>query len=425
MRCGVAGVDITPDPGPVLQGHRNNNRSHSVLFPLEVRAIVFEEGETKIAIASVDAIGVTLDTTDRIRTEIEKKCGIQGGHVMVVCSHTHCAPPTVPYLGSMEANLDFVERIVSATVDSVELANADLQPISFGLGCGSVHFNISRRPIPGQSGMAFNYGGLVDRRVRVLRLDKEDGNPLAVLFHYSCHTTTKHGSEGYISPDYAGIARQFVESDLGCKALFLPGCFGNIRPAILGEGGGFASASKEQLEACGNELGREVCRVAGWLRSRESSGLMARTCPLKIPYGPPAHTEDEFREMSRRPSDLGSKHPGEWAKRMLALMENGLPEAVTTEMQLIRLGPVLLFAIPGEPAQEIGHALEKANRGNLGAEDVWPVGYANDEIGYFCTERHHEEGGYEPNSFEVYNHPGPFLDEEKVILKTAQTLRRG
>ena len=106
-------------------------------------------------------------------------------------------------------------------------------------------------------------------------------------------------------------------------------------------------------------------------------------------------------------------------------MEDGLPEAVTTEMQLIRLGPVLLFAIPGEPAQEIGHALEKANRGSLGVEEVWPVGYANDEIGYFCTERHHEEGGYEPNSFEVYNHPGPFLDEEKVILKTAQTLRRG
>jgi len=425
MRCGVSGVDITPKPGPVLQGHRNNNPSHSVLYPLEVRAIVLEEGETKIAIVSVDAIGVTLDITERIRTKIEKKCGIAGDHVMVTCNHTHCAPATIPYLGSMEQDMDFVAQIESATVESIERANADLQPISFGLGCGSVHFNISRRPIPGQSGMALNYGGLVDRRVRVLRLDKEDGSPLAVLFHYSCHTTTKHGSEGYISPDYAGIARQFVESNLNCKALFLPGCFGNIRPAILSEGGGFASASKEELEACGHELGREVCRAARWLRSEQRSGLMARTCPLKVPYDAPAHTEDEFRDMAETSGNQDSKNPSNWAKRMLALMEKGLPGSVTTEMQVMRLGPVLLFAIPGEPVQEIGHALEKVNRGSLGAEDVWPVGYANDEIGYFCTERHHEEGGYEPNSYEVYNHPGPFKDEEKVILKTAQPLRRG
>jgi len=425
MLCGVAGTDITPEPGLVLQGHRNSNPSHTVLYPLEARAVVLEETDTRIAIASVDAIGVTLEMTERIRERVESECDIPGGHVMVVCSHTHCAPPTIPFLGSMEQNQAFVKRIENSVVESIQSAVSNMHPVAFGLGCGSVHFNINRRPMPGQSGMALNYGGLVDRRVRVLRLDREDGTPLAVLFHYSCHTTTKSGAEGYISPDYAGIARQYIEASLGCKALFFPGCFGNIRPAILSEGGGFESASKEQLEACGHELGREVCRVAGWLKSRKFSGLNARTRSLKIPYGPPAHSEDEFKAMVKQPRNLGAKHPGAWAGRMLDLMQKGIPSGVATEMQMLRFGPVLLFAIPGEPAQEIGHALEKANRGQLGAEDVWPVGYANDEVGYFCTERQHEEGGYEPNSFEVYNHPGPFKDEEKVILKAAQTLARG
>ena len=67
IRSGVASGDITPEPGPVLQGHWNTNPSHSVLYPLEVRAVVFADGDTQIAIATLDVIGITRATTDRIR----------------------------------------------------------------------------------------------------------------------------------------------------------------------------------------------------------------------------------------------------------------------------------------------------------------------------------------------------------------------
>ena len=425
LQCGLAGRDITPEPGPVLQGHRNDNGSHAVLYPLEVRAAVFEESGLRVAIAAIDAIGLTLETTGRIRRTVEEATGIPGHNVMIACSHTHCAPATVPYLGSMDQNLEFVNRIEKETAAAISEAASYVKPVTFGLGCGSSHFNLSRRPIPGRSGMALNYGSLVDRRVRVIRLDGEDGSPAAVFFHFSCHTTTKSGAEGYISPDYAGIARGYIEGQLGCPALFLPGCFGNIRPAILGEDGGFTSASQERLEACGHELGREVCRVSGWLQTRPMEGLIARCRPLRVPYGEPAHTRAELQAVVDDPVDLGSKDLGPWARRMLKVMDEGIPVCMKTEMQMVRIGPVLLFAIPGEPVQEIGHAIEKTYRGHLGAEDIWPVGYANDEIGYFCTDRHHEEGGYEPNSFPVYNHPAPFKDEERVILKAAQTLMRG
>ena len=93
MKSGVATADITPEPGPVLQGHWSSNPSHSVLYPLEVRAIVFEEGETRTAIATLDVIGVAKETTDRIRARVTAACGIPGDHVMLACSHTHSAPP--------------------------------------------------------------------------------------------------------------------------------------------------------------------------------------------------------------------------------------------------------------------------------------------------------------------------------------------
>ena len=422
IQSGVATGDITPEPGLVLQGHWNTNPSHAVLYPLEVRAIVFAEGDSQIAIATLDIIGVTKATTDRIRAQVAKTSGIPEAGVMIACSHTHCAPATLPCLG-MTPDPKFMDRLVNTTAACIAEAAHALQPVTFGLGCGSAHFNINRRPLPGSSGMTLNYGGIVDRRVRVLQVCKADGAPLAALFHYSCHPTTLSGSHGLISPDFPGIARDRIERALNCKALFLSGCFGNIRPAILSETGGFASATKEQLDACGYELGDEVCRVAAELDPKSATGIRARRTGMALPFGDPM-PEDQLMEMAADETERGQLLTGPWAEQVLAMMTAGdVPAEKPTEMQMMQLGPLMLIAIPGEPVQEIGHAIEKRLR-HLSA-DLWPVGYANDEVGYLCIARHYEEGGYEPNAYPYYGEPAPFHGEETVILKTADALARG
>ena len=422
IQSGVATRDITPEPGLVLQGHWNTNPSHAVLYPLEVRAIVFAEGDSQIAIATLDVIGVTKATTDRIRAQVAKTCGIPEDGVMIVCSHTHCAPATLPCLG-MTPDSNFMDRLVNTTAACIAEAAHALQPVTFGLGCGSAHFNINRRPLPGSSGMTLNYGGIVDRRVRVLQVCKADGVPLAALFHYSCHPTTLSGSHGLISSDFPGIARNRIERALNCKALFLSGCFGNIRPAILSETGGFASATKEQLDACGDELGDEVCRVAAGLYPKSATGIRARRTDMAIPFGAPM-PEDQLMELAADKSERGQLLTGPWAEQMLAMRAAGdVPAEKPTEMQMMQVGPLMLIAIPGEPVQEIGHAIEKRLR-HLSA-DLWPVGYANDEVGYLCTARHYEEGGYEPNAYPYYGEPAPFHGEETIITETATALAHG
>ena len=422
IQSGVATGDITPEPGLMLQGHWNTNPSHTVLYPLEVRAIVFAEGDTQIAIATLDVIGVTKATTDQIRAQVAKTCGIPEDGVMIVCSHTHCAPATLPCM-SMTPDPKFMDRLVNTTAACIAEAARTLQPATFGLGCGSAHFNINRRPLPGSSSMTLNYGGIVDRRVRVLQVTKEDGAPLAALFHYSCHPTTLSGSHGLISSDFPGIARSRIERVLNCKALFLSGCFGNIRPAILSETGGFASATKEQLDACGYELGDEVCRVAAGMRPKSATGIRARRTDLAIPHGD-LMPEDVLKEMATDESQSGQLLTGPWAKQVLEMAASGtVPSEKPTEMQMMQIGPLMLITIPGEPVQEIGHAIEK-NLRHLSA-DLWPVGYANDEVGYLCTARQYEEGGYEPNAFPYYGEPAPFQGEEAVILETADALARG
>src|SRR5439155_23371603 len=139
----------------------------AVLFPLATRAVVFEAEGERAAIVALDVIGLESETVTRIRERVEQGCGIAPERVMVACSHTHCAPAALSSLG-MTPPPEFMEAVETRSAQCVIEAAGRLEPVRLGLGGGSVHFNINRRPLPGAGGMIPNYGGVVDRRARVL-----------------------------------------------------------------------------------------------------------------------------------------------------------------------------------------------------------------------------------------------------------------
>src|SRR5437764_436632 len=60
-------------------------------------------------------------------------------------------------------------------------------------------------------------------------------DPIALLFSCVCHPTMLRAENRRYSGDYPGAARRFVEGGYGSsgtRALFLPGCFGNVRPDL-------------------------------------------------------------------------------------------------------------------------------------------------------------------------------------------------
>lgn len=420
LRAGVAGADITPKPGPPLVGHGGES-SHGVFAPLEVRVIVFESGRKRAAIISVDVLGLAAETTQRIREEVRKRCGIAPDHLMLVSSHTHCAPAAI-WVTEEKPFEPFLRSIITESVRCVTKAAASLRPVRLGLGCGAAYFNINRRPTPGATDMTPNEQELVDHRVRVLTIEGMSGKPIGVLFHYTCHPTAMPGTKGLISPDYPGIARKRIESKLGCRALFLPGCAGNIRPNIQNRKGGFASATPAQLRACGWELGDEVVRVARSLKTGATSTLRAANGPLVLHYGP-MQKRSELEAMVKRFESGRNEHLGPWAKRVIEKIDRGqIPKSRTVEMQIMQIGPVVIVATPGEPVIEIGHAIERRFRVKRAAADCWPLGYTNDALAYFCTPRHHKEGGYEPNAYVYDDEHATYEGEADVILNTALKL---
>jgi hypothetical protein len=141
-----------------------------------------------------------------------------------------------------------------------------------------------------------------------------------------------------------------------------------------------------------------------------------------MPFGVPLPVE-RLRELAEEDSELARGLTGPWARRVLQLIEaQSIPRVRSTEMQAISVGPLTCVGIPGEPLQAIGLALERRLEDVARSQTVWPVGYANDQIGYFCTEHQHAEGGYEPTAYPFYDEPAPFRDEERVILEAATRL---
>lgn len=428
MFAATGAADFTPDPGHVLQGHAGSPPSHRVLHPLQARAIVFAEGESRVGICTVDVIGLMSDVTARVRRRVTEVCGLPGTHLLLAASHTHCAPAAINCLG-MVPDPAFLAAQEEAMVASVTEAVSRLEPVTLGLGCGSATFNINRR-LPSSPDAAAGQpggphpGGVVDRRARLLRVDREDGSPLAVLFNFSCHPVTKTGMSGAISSDYPGVARARIEEALDCHALFLPGSFGNVRPAVLHpDAGGFADASDEQLLTFGTELGDTVVTATGYTRTRAFGKLAAALMPLELSYAGLPSRDELQRIAAEDASDLRVGRA--WAERLLGQLDcDALPSSTVSEMQALRIGPLLCVAIPGESVQEIGYEIEKrlVRRGDV--DDIWAMGYCNDMLGYLMTERHKLERGYEPQAYRHFERPAPFQNEYQVVVEKAEEVAK-
>jgi hypothetical protein len=171
------------------------------------------------------------------------------------------------------------------------------------------------------------------------------------------------------------------------------------------------------LAAVGNELGDAVIRAMRFTRTMPDDRLAAAEMEVFFPYGSmlPADELDKISQRSDQPLRAA------WARRNLPMARNGLDrKGESSIIQVMRIGPVAVVGIPGEPMQEIGYEIERVVAGRL--PDVWPTGYANDKIGYLCTPRMYKEGGYEPTAYIAYDRPAPFKDEQRIIVESAKKL---
>ncbi|GMW00493.1 MAG: hypothetical protein AMXMBFR84_16300 [Candidatus Hydrogenedentota bacterium] len=232
FKAGVAVRDITPHPGIPMWGYTDRGGpSEGTLDPLHARAIVFEVEEQRIALVSMDTGRVPVpDRLNRIRERV-KAAGVD--QVVFVATHTHGAPvmeiDSLPHLPAME----------TAFGELIEEAAGRIAPVQIGVGKAVFDISHNRRKITedGKCVMVWRNEeriplGPVDHEAVIIKIESEDGKPLAALVHNACHPVVLAGDNLRYTADWPGEMARIVKEAWGGECIFIQGGCGNINPYL-------------------------------------------------------------------------------------------------------------------------------------------------------------------------------------------------
>ncbi len=272
LRAGTAKVDITnTQAGPV------NGR-------LYARALVLTDRTATVAIVSIDAVAIGeighIDNgyLDRVRSAIKKELDIDSTNVLVNASHCH---------GVVCKDVDL------RTIQAVREAAAKMVPVRIGTGVGHENRIMENRRLQLKGGKEADVRhayalppdetvvaiGPVDPEIGVLRVDREDGRTLAVVYNFACHPI-QGVPGGENTADLTGFASQAIEENLseGTVALFLQGCAGDINPAWYKD-----VDHPRDAEPLGNLLGLSTLRALRKVRCQKETRLKVLNETLDLP----------------------------------------------------------------------------------------------------------------------------------------------
>lgn len=272
LQAGAAKVDIT------------NTTAGPVNDPLFAKALVIRDDRTTVVLITVDAVAIAEigsiknDYLANVRQQLQAAHQIPPQHVLINASHCHgvvCA--------------DVEQRTVQAVTEALQ----NLQPVRAGVGTGQENRIMENRRLKLKNGREADVRhayalppdaeiagvGPVDPEIGVLRLDRADGRPLAIVYNFACHPIQGVPSGGNTA-DMTGFASRAIEEALGgdTVALFVQGCAGDINPVMYKD-----VASPRDAEPLGNLLGLSTLRAAHAIHVQDQSELKLINESLELP----------------------------------------------------------------------------------------------------------------------------------------------
>ncbi|MBN1935834.1 MAG: neutral/alkaline non-lysosomal ceramidase N-terminal domain-containing protein [Anaerolineae bacterium] len=399
ISVGLARADITPPVGIPSIGFAARGPLTRQHDPLLAAALVFVEGDKKVALLACDLLGLDDQTVAEVRAAVQARAGIDPEAVMVTCTHTHYGPDAFrnranPVVESYRANLIHI----LAGVTQEALANVQLASLGVGWSESDIGVNRREKRPDGQVVLGQNPGGPKDSAVGVLRIDALDGNPLACLVNFQCHPVSQTGQIDHISADYPGTMRAAVEQLTGATCLFVQGACGDINAVWM-------EPSYEPARTLGTRLGCEVVRVWEQITPHPASGLGVVSEVAHLPrmrYGSQENAAALVAELEAERQCLereGVLESHLWwiglrlerARAALHSWTDGVLAPVEAEIQALRVGDLGIVGAPGEIFNQIGVQVKAASPW----ADTFFAGYANGYIGYVPTADAYPDGGYE------------------------------
>jgi hypothetical protein len=378
LRAASARTDITPGNPQWLLGYqaRQSNGVHDRIYH---RVLALEVGGTPFYLISSDLCLFSPTLYDSVTRDLQKSTGIDPAHVWWSVTHTHAAPEIGPpdmykvLLGRSDHEWDreYTKTVTDALIDTVRTARDRLEParVAFGSGLSMANINRRARDVDGKISLGLNPEGPVDRTFNLIRVDRPDGTPIALVVNYAMHGTVMSGQNLKISGDAPGTVAAYLEEKLGGTVLYVNGAAGNIAPIYSV----YPDPSSGHLSQFNVLLGDRIRDAV--------SALPAGTSRVTMRLG------ETNVETPRKPE---LTWPDEFAGYSVA----GTRPGIRLPLKFIALNDTVIWSAPVEMFCEI--ALDVRARSPFAR--TFYFGYTNGWFGYLPTAKAFAEGGYEPRT---------------------------
>jgi neutral ceramidase len=355
LKAGASKHEITPTRPAWLAGYGARNKpSEGVHDPLFLTAIVFDDGNARLAMVSTDLCFVPMSVKEQIAPKVQAEASIPPDHLIMAATHTHSGPVT----SGKNVDAEWLESLGDKVVTAINEAALNMAPVEFSVGLGTSDVGVNRRERKpdGKIALGHNEDGFVDRQVGVIRIGSDSG-AVATLINYGCHGTVLGGRNYLISADYMGAAARRVQDAVGGIVTFFNAAPGNVDPFYR------VGVNFDHVEELGEKLAVEVQRVL-----REKMIEVASTPIYVIP------TEVGLPRKTPR--------------------EDGNPVSVIST-SIVRIGDLQFIMFPGEMFAQTGLVLKARSS----AKCPFVISYfCGKSAGYLPVRAAYQEGGYEVNT---------------------------
>ena len=424
LRVGTAVVNISPTVKPF---QLRSGKSTYVHDPLHVRAIAFENGEGRVVIAVMDAIGVGREMCDETKAAAAKVTGWKPEQMLTAGTHTHTAPKggdTSP--GRIAYEKTRREGLRKALIKAIQ----SLEPAKVGFGSAEEASEVYNRRWylkPGR--MDPNPWGLQDKvrmnpprdaivkpagptdpELCVIYARTRRGKPLGLVANYALHyvggiprVTEKDGRVvGMASADYFGEFARIMPHRVGgltppanFVAMMSNGASGDINNIDF-DSKRPPRAPFEQVRVVATKAATAAWRAVKNIETYHDNppiAMLQREVELRYRVPSDSELAKARKILALPPKERETIHrkSSSYASHTLRFAAPDAPRTEKVIVQAIRIGDQAIVSMPFEVLVEIG--LEIKDKSPF--PHTFLIELANGGYGYLPPPNQHELGGYE------------------------------
>ena len=420
LKAASASANITPPLGTRIPGGFRPRYAENVDDELFAKAVVIDNGTTRIALVTCDLIAIPEKVADAAKARIADRCDIPAAHVMVNATHTHTAVAIADLLG-VDEDPGYTEWVSLKIADAVELAVWRLKPARVGFASvNEERITFNRRWHMRDGTVRFNPGienpdlveptGTIDPELTMMFVEAtDDGTPISAVANFSLHYIGTDNSNA-LSADYFGHFDRLMKRYLGdtCISLLWNAASGQINNTDFSGRTKWTASGHQQAVKMANVLAGHFIVEMQLMEMHEtldlSGDLATLTFQRKEITAEDLKVAEQVLSVPQGTYDAYETGPFSWVVGQpipQALVDvyahecqrlAKLPTQMTAPVQVIRLGAAAIVALPGEVFVETGMNIKAKSDAN----PTFLVSLANGYIGYICTDKAlAQEGGYE------------------------------